>query len=266
MVPGTLGIIGYGNMGSAIIRGLVANEVCSAGTIYAFDTDPAKCDAAGNDGCTILNSIDETGKVADTVIIAVKPASVMGVLRELGEAPSDTLIISIAAGVSSKTIESVVDGMPVIRVMPNTPCMVGEGACAITRGSNAGDDHVRTAMGIMGALGYVTEVPERLMDAVTGLSGSGPAYVALMIDALTDGGVRMGLPRPSALKLAAQTVLGAAKMILEKNLSPSALRDMVTSPGGTTIEGISVLEANAFRSALINAVEAATLKSKELGD
>jgi pyrroline-5-carboxylate reductase len=117
----------------------------------------------------------------------------------------------------------------------------------------------------MGALGYVCEVPEQLMDAVTGLSGSGPAYVALVIDALADGGVRMGLPRPTALRLAAQTVFGAAKMVLDRNIAPSVLRDMVTSPGGTTIEGISVLESRAFRSALIDAVEAATWKSQELG-
>jgi len=266
MVSGTLGIIGYGNMGSAIIKGLLTNEIYATKNVFVYDNDPVKCDTASKDGCTILNSIAETGKAGDTVLIAVKPVNVRDVLCELKDTPADTLIISIAAGISTKTIESVIKDKPVIRVMPNTPCMVSEGASAITRGENANDDHVRTAMEIMGALGYVTEVPERLMDAVTGLSGSGPAYVALMIDALTDGGVKMGIPRPAALRLAAQTVLGAAKMILEGNMAPSTLRDMVTSPGGTTIEGISVLEAHAFRSALIDAVEAATLKSKVLGN
>ena len=149
--------------------------------------------------------------------------------------------------------------------MPNTPCMVGAGAIVITRGSKALDDHTKKVKTIMGAIGFVTELPETHMDAVTGLSGSGPAYVAIMIEALTDGGVRMGLPHDTALKLAAQTVFGTAKMILENDIHPSKLRDMVTSPGGTTIEGIAVLEEGAFRGTLIEAVEAATLRSEELG-
>jgi len=149
--------------------------------------------------------------------------------------------------------------------MPNTPCMVGEGAIVISRGTHAGDEHIEKAKKIMGATGYVTELPEKNMDAVTGLSGSGPAYVALMIEALTDGGVKMGLPRTTALKLAAQTVFGTAKMIMQADIHPSRLKEMVTSPGGTTIEGVTVLETGAFRGILIEAVEAATLRSEELG-
>ena len=266
MIPGTLGIIGYGNMGSAIIRGLIDKNIFDAKNICVFDTAPNSRSAAAEDGCRVLNSIAEVGAQSDTVIIGVKPGIVRNVLGELAQTSRDTLIISIAAGVSTEKIESVVPDKPVVRVMPNTPCMIGEGASAITRGKNAGDNHIQTAQQIMGALGYVVEVPEYLMDAVTGLSGSGPAYVALFIDALTDGGVKAGLPRQAALRLAAQTVLGAAKMVLERNIAPSALRDMVTSPGGTTIEGISVLESYAFRSALIEAVGAATDKSKELGN
>ncbi|MBN1291093.1 MAG: pyrroline-5-carboxylate reductase [Candidatus Latescibacteria bacterium] len=265
MLSDTLGIIGYGNMGSAIIRGLIGKNIFDAKNICVYDTDPNSCKNAAEDGCRVLDSIAEVGTQSDTVIIGVKPGIVRNVLGELVNISPDTLIISIAAGISTEKIETVVPDKPVVRVMPNTPCMVGEGASALTRGKNAGDNHVETAQKIMGALGYAVEVPEYLMDAVTGLSGSGPAYVALVIDALTDGGVRVGLPRSAALRLAAQTVLGAAKMVLERNIAPSALRDMVTSPGGTTIEGISVLEAHAFRSALIEAVGAATHKSKELG-
>ena len=265
MESSTLGIIGYGNMGTAIIKGLIDSGLYQSQALYACDISAGRNEAAQKDGCTVLSSIKELGKVAQVVIIAVKPVNALEVLHELRDCPSKNLIISIVAGLSTQTIDSILHGKPVIRVMPNTPCMISQGASAITRGKNAGDEHVKTAMDIMGALGYVTEVSERLMDAVTGLSGSGPAYVALMIDALTDGGVKMGLPRPTALRLAAQTVLGAAKMIIDRNMAPSALRDMVTSPGGTTIEGISVLESQAFRAALIRAVEAATLKSEALG-
>ena len=265
MVSDKLGVVGYGNMGSAIVRGLITAGIYEASTIYVFDVDLEKRDAARVDGCTVLNSVADVGAIVETVIIAVKPGTVSDVLRELSGASSGTLIISIAAGISTATIESVAADKPVIRIMPNTPCQVSEGASAVARGKNARDEHVKKAMEIMGALGYVCEVPEHLMNAVTGLSGSGPAYVALVIDALTDGGVRMGIPRPTALRLAAQTVLGAAKMIRDRNMAPSTLRDMVTSPGGTTIEGISVLESRAFRSALIDAVEAATWKSEELG-
>ena len=265
MESGKLGIIGYGNMGSAIIRGLIESGMYEAKSVCVVDVDPEKCEAARGDGCVVLDSIGELDSAVDTVIVAVKPGMVCDVLGELDSPSGDLLIISIAAGISADTIESVLPNNPVIRVMPNTPCLIGAGAIAVARGKNAHGGHAKKAMEIMGALGYVCEVPEYLMDAVTGLSGSGPAYVALVIDALADGGVRMGLPRPTALRLAAQTVFGAAKMVLDRNIAPSALRDMVTSPGGTTIEGISVLESRAFRSALIDAVEAATWKSQELG-
>jgi len=265
MKSGNLGIIGYGNMGSAIIKGLIDAGLYKASSIYVYDTAPERNEAARSDGCTVTGSIKELGKAVSTIIIGVKPNVALDVVHDLRDVPPGKLVISIVAGLSAKTIEAVIPDKPVVRVMPNTPCMISEGASAVCRGEKATDEHVRRATEIMGALGYVTEVSEKLMDVVTGLSGSGPAYVAIMIDALSDGGVKMGLPRPAALKLAAQTVLGAAKMILEKNIAPSALRDMVTSPGGTTIAGISVLESHAFRAALIGAVEAATLKSEALG-
>ena len=265
MESGKLGIIGYGNMGAAIIRGLISAGLYKAGNITVYDVDSDKRDAAGKDGCSVTDTADEVGAAVDTVIVAVKPGYVCSVLEGLDSLNAETLVISVAAGVTISSIEAALGDNPVVRVMPNTPCMVGEGASALARGTSAGDTHAATAMEIMGALGYACEVPESLMDAVTGLSGSGPAYVALVIDALSDGGVKMGLPRPTALKLAAQTVLGAAKMIVDGDMQPSALRDMVTSPGGTTIEGISVLESRAVRSAFIDAVEAAVWKAEELG-
>jgi pyrroline-5-carboxylate reductase len=261
-----IGVIGTGNMGSAIVRGLLANGVCVPRDLAVFDADPAKTEAFGNEGLRVAESSEGIGEAAETVIVAVKPSTVAEVLAELSGAPETTLIISVAAGVGIDALEAALPSHPVVRVMPNTPCMVGAGASGVSRGTNARDEHVRRALEIMGALGYAVEVPESLMDAVTGLSGSGPAYVAVMIDALMQGGVRMGIPKPVALRLAAQTVYGAAKMILEKGIEPSALRDMVASPGGTTAEGLMALEASAFRYAVMDAVEAATVRSQELGE
>ena len=264
MSLGTIGIIGFGNMGSAIITGLVTANLFMPSDIHVNDRygkKLARADAAGHFTHT---SVEELGTSSNTIIIAVKPMNVLDVLYDLRDISNDTLIISIAAGVTIKTMKSTLKNNPIIRVMPNTPCMVGAGMSALSCDPETTNEHVEKAKTIMGAVGLVSVVPEKLMDAVTGLSGSGPAYVATMIDALSDGGVKMGLPRDTAVKLAAQTVFGTAKMILEKEIHPAKLRDMVTSPGGTTIEGISVLEASAFRAALIEAVEAATMKSKEL--
>ena len=265
MALGTLGIIGFGNMGSAIISGLIKSNIYMPSDIHVYDIDSDKLAGAKKNGYFVHTSIIELVESSGTVILAVKPGDIDKVLNELKDISTIELAISIAAGISTTKIESVLNDIPVIRVMPNTPCMVGEGAVVISRGTNAGEEHIEKTKTIMGATGFVTELPEKHMDAVTGLSGSGPAYVALMIEALTDGGVKMGLPRTTALKLAAQTVLGTAKMIMQADIHPSRLKEMVTSPGGTTIEGVTVLETGAFRGTLIEAVEAATLRSEELG-
>ncbi len=265
MSIGKIGLVGAGNMGSAIVRGLVAAGIYRAEDVLVYDVDVHRAEQMQKEGMNPSGSIREIGEAVDTVLIAVKPSVVKDVLHELRNAPFSTLLISVAAGVSTRTIERMLPQHPVVRVMPNTPCMIGAGASAVSPGINASEEHTRRAMEIMGSLGYVTEAPESLMDAVTGLSGSGPAYVAVLIDALASGGLRMGLPRQTALKLAAHTVLGAARMVLEKDMEPAALRDMVASPGGTTIEGVMALERGAFRATVMGAVEEATNKSRELG-
>lgn len=262
----TIGVIGAGNMGLAIIKGLIAAEVYEEHNIYIYDIDTHREEIALKEGVSVMHSIEKMGETVDAVIVAVKPATVDEVLLHLKGIQKKTPVISICAGITTKSIEAVLPEHPVVRVMPNTPCMIGEGASAVAKGAYASEEHVHKAVEIMSALGYAVEVPESLMDAVTGLSASGPAYVAIMIDALTEGGVKMGIPRKIALRLAAQTVSGTARMIMEKGMEPSSLRDMVTSPGGTTAEGISALERNAFRWSLIDAVESATMKARELGE
>ncbi len=264
MASGTLGIIGYGNMGSAIVKGLVSSGTYMPSDIHVVDTDEEKLNSAEAIGHFTHTSPNFLVDVADIIIIAVKPGKVEETIVNLAGLKSETLVISIAAGIGLSMLEGLMPNSPVIRVMPNTPCLVGAGVNVMARGKKAGDEDVEKARKVLSAVGFVSEVGEDLMDAVTGLSGSGPAYVALMIDAMSDGGVKMGLPRPMALKLAAQTVYGTARMILEKGIHPDKLRDMVTSPAGTTIAGVATLEENAFRSAVIKAVEAATKRSKEL--
>lgn len=202
---------------------------------------------------------------ADIVLLAIKPQLFDVVVQALVRQNAQQIVLSILAGVPLARLESAFPNYPVIRAMPNTPATVGAGMTAIAAGAHAQPSHLALAMQVFGAVGEVVEVPERLMDAVTGLSGSGPAYVALMVEALADGGVAAGLPRAIAQQLALQTVLGTAELLKESNLHPAELKDRVTSPGGTTIAGVSHLERQGFRSALIEAVRAAAMRSQELG-
>ncbi|NJL10570.1 MAG: pyrroline-5-carboxylate reductase, partial [Calothrix sp. SM1_7_51] len=204
----------------------------------------------------------------DVVFLAIKPQIFSAIAQELASVADEArvpLVISIMAGVSIYQLEAAFPRLPVIRAMPNTPATVGAGVTAVSGGAYIQPKHQETAREIFAAVGEVVEVSESLMDAVTGLSGSGPAYVALMVEALADGGVASGLPRPIAQQLALETVLGTAKLLKESKLHPAELKDRVTSPGGTTIAGIAQLEKNSFRSALIEAVKAATARSQELG-
>lgn len=198
------------------------------------------------------------------LLLAVKPQIFSQVVASITPNPNST-IVSILAGVTISKLEQAFPGQPILRIMPNTPATVGAGMTAIALGNHAQPQHLESVKKIFAAVGEVVEVPESAMDAVTGLSGSGPAFVALAVEALADGGVASGLPRAIALKLATQTVLGTATLIKETGMHPGVLKDQVTSPGGTTIAGVAKLESAGLRSALIEAVKTATARSKELG-
>jgi pyrroline-5-carboxylate reductase len=262
-----LAVIGVGAMGSALVRGLIQSGKVKPEQIVAADIDPSKL--AGIQTLGIPTNDDNKSAVqqSEIVLLCVKPQVMDDVLADIAPVtdPKKHCVISIAAGVPIARIEaSLPQGTPVIRVMPNTPAQVLAGASAIALGTNADENHRKIAHEIFSAVGLVVDVPEKLMDAVTALSGSGPAYVFLFAEALADAGVNLGLPRDVALKLAAQTLLGAAKMLLETGKHPAELKDMVTSPGGTTIAALSVLERRAFRGAIIEAISAAHQRAKEL--
>jgi pyrroline-5-carboxylate reductase len=264
----TVGFVGAGNMGEALIKGLIAASLVPAKAIYATDvrTDRLK-DLDRQYGIQVSSDNAEMVRQADIVILAVKPQIMEAVLKEIAPAVTRRkLLISIAAGVSTAKIRAGLGkDARLIRVMPNTPALVLEGATAIAKADGLEPDDLDTAGEIFSAVGRVVVLTEDLLDAVTGLSGSGPAYIAVVIESLADGGVRMGLDRITAMTLATQTVLGAAKLLLETGLHPGALKDMVSSPGGTSIAGIAALEEGGIRTTFINAVERATQRSRELG-
>ncbi len=254
-------------MGRALIEGMLRAEVVEPGDVTVRDLQSAAMERFVEDfGVSSVESNARAVSAAEVVLLCVNPQDMRDVLHGLEGLEGSRLYISIAAGVPLSMIEEALPaGQRVVRVMPNTPSLIGMGAAAYALGSDAGEHDAETVERILRAVGTVARVPEKLLDAVTGLSGSGPAYVYTVIEAMADGGVRMGLPRATALELAAQTVAGAAALVGHTGESPSALRDMFTSPGGTTIEGISVLEEYGVRSAFIEAVCAATRRSEELG-
>ena len=264
-----IGFLGAGNMGEALIKGLLSAGLVSPDAISAADVRGDRLrELEKLYGIQVLPDNTALVKRADVVILAVKPQVIAEVLEGVGPALTpEKLVISIAAGVPTSALRAYLHNKEIrlIRVMPNTPALVLEGATAVARSAGLRPGDLETAEAIFAAVGKVVVLEERLMDAVTGLSGSGPAYVALVVEALADGGVRMGLDRATALRLAAQTVLGAARLLLETGIHPGQLKDMVSSPGGTTIAGITALEEGGIRHALISAVERATLRSRELG-
>ncbi len=259
------GVIGAGAMGGALIRGLLARGRVSREDLVYYDPDAAR--QAKLNKLRVKAAAAEAGVLAaQVVILAVKPQVMPRVLAQLrGAAGSGHLIISIAAGITLQTLEEALPESRLIRVMPNTPMLVGAGMAALAPGVRATPEDLALAREIFEAVGRAEVVEENLLDAVTGLSGSGPAYVALLLEALADGGVKMGLPRNLAHTMAVQTVLGSAKLCLEEELHPGMLKDMVASPGGTTITALQVLEEGGFRGLVMRAVEAATLRAKELG-
>ena len=269
----TIGFIGAGKMATALAKGIVRSGLVKPVKIIASDIFPgARKTFAKEIGAKVTALNTDVFKKASVIILAVKPHQIEEVFTEIRDIVSrQHLIISIVAGL--KTTASVFGkvfgpkpAFRFIRVMPNTPALVGEGAAGFCLGLNAKAADGKLAAQVLDGVGFAVEVPERLIDAVTGLSGSGPAYVFETIEALSDGGVHAGLPRELSTRLAAQTVLGAAKLVLETGEHPGKLKDMVASPGGTTIEGLRVLEENAVRAAFINAVCAATERSRQLGD
>lgn len=274
MLAETVGLIGGGQMARALAAGWVRAGLLKPGQLVVYDPSPAaiaqiKTDVSGiqvvNDNATVL-------KTAKIVIVAVKPQVLAGALGSLsgsaGASPaqetSGPLLVSIAAGWTLARLREVLPGARWVRVMPNTPCLVGESASAFAAGPDVTEREKKQIFELLTGVGRAWELPEHLLDAVTGLSGSGPAYAFLMIEALSDGGVRMGLPRDVATALAAQTLRGAATMVLSSNEHPGVLKDRVASPGGTTIAGLYELESHGLRGALIGAVTAATERSREL--
>ncbi|PLX69837.1 MAG: pyrroline-5-carboxylate reductase [Denitrovibrio sp.] len=262
-----IGFIGAGNMAEALCKGMLS----AAGPldIAVSDLNTIRLDVFRNQYGVEGISKDNKKVVefADVIILAVKPQIIPEILKDVKDLiTGDKLIVSIAAGVTTETIESLIyDGVRVVRVMPNTPALVGLGASGICKGAHATSDDIDLVETMMNTIGSCVVVGEDRMDAITGLSGSGPAYVYTFIDALADAGVNMGLTRVNATKLAAQTVMGAAQMVLETGIHPMQLKDNVTTPAGTTICALHELDRGGFKSTVMNAVEAATKKAAKLG-
>jgi pyrroline-5-carboxylate reductase len=264
----TIGFLGAGKMAAALARGFVRAGLLTARQIIASDpSEAARAAFAKEVGAKTTASNPEVARFANVLVLAVKPDQVGTVLADVRDHfTAKHCLISIAAGMPLAKLEAGLGaGARLIRVMPNTPALVGASATAFALGKSARPEDGELAQKLFSAIGLAFQVKEALLDAVTGLSGSGPAYVCLFIEGLSDGGVAAGLPREVATRLAAQTVLGSAKMVLETGLHPGVLKDMVTSPGGTTIEGLHELEKGKVRGALISAVRAAAEKSRKLG-
>jgi len=263
-----IAIVGAGNIGRALIGGLLKGHDIDPGNIRASRRNESALSTLEEQFPGIKTTTDnqEAVRGASIIVLAVKPQVVLDIISEIKRVVTeDTLVISVLAGITTDTLHSKFElNLPVVRTMPNTPALVDEGATAMCKGTHANDSNLEIARAVFEAVGTVEVVPEYLMDAITGLSGSGPAYIYMIIEALTDAGVKQGIPRPTAARLAAQTVFGAAKLVIDTQKHPAILRDEVTTPGGTTISAIAELESHGLRTMLINAVATATARSKEL--
>ncbi len=263
-----IGFIGGGNMGGAILKGIIASGTADAADISVSDKNAdALCALKTEYGVYTTDDNREVVRVSDVVFLCVKPQILYGVIDEIKDVTDgDTLIISIAAGQAIADIENAFGKkIRLIRVMPNTPALVGEGMAALSANGNVTDDDMKIAVGVMGSLGKAEIVPEHLMDAVTAVSGSSPAYVFMMIEAMADAAVREGMPRRQAYTFAAQAVMGSAKMALETDSHVAELKDMVCSPAGTTIEAVAALEKNGFRNAVLEAMHECAKMSRRMG-
>jgi len=264
-----IGFIGIGNMGEALLKGILKSKLIPPQQVYASDVNKEKLNSLAKELeiCQMDNNMDLVEN-SDVVLLAVKPDILHSVLTQIAKGfYQPKWCISIAAGIPISFIECCLpDGTSVVRVMPNTPAMIREGMSVISLGKYANDEHKIITQRLFEAVGKVAIVQEKLMDVVTALSGSGPAFIFLLIEALTDAGVQLGLSRNDASLLSAQTVLGSSKMVIETQEHPAILRNKVTSPGGTTAMGLYELERNGFRSAIIDAIVSATERSKQLSE
>lgn len=263
-----IAFVGAGNMAGALIKGLLHAKASEPDRIWAVDVRPERlAELAEEHGVRVGRDVREACAWAEVVVLSVKPQVFDKVLPEVAAGVGTALVISIAAGVPIEAMEARLPaGTRVIRTMPNTPALVDAGATAIAPGTHASAEDLHLAQRLFDSVGISVVLEEGLLDAVTGLSGSGPAYIFLIIEALSDAGVKVGLRRDSAQLLAAQTVLGSAKLLIETGEHPGMLKDMVTSPGGTAIAGLHTLEAGGLRTTLINAVETATERARQLGE
>ncbi len=268
MIDRRITFLGAGNMANAIIRGLLRAGLAPSKITATVRREEKRKELETTHG--IVAGFDNVAATrdAEVVVLCVKPQALDKLLTQIAPAVDRSkLIISVAAGVPIAAIERRLGaGARIVRSMPNTPSLVGAGATAVSAGEHATEEDLQLATAMFDSVGLTTVVDEYLLDAVTGLSGSGPAYIFLIIEAMSDAGVKVGLSRHQALKLAAQTVLGSAKLLLETNAHPGHLKDQVTSPGGTAIAGLHTLEAGGLRTTLIDAVEAATTRARQLGD
>ena len=265
MAEKKFGFIGCGNMGGAILTGAMEKGALKGEHVILYDALPAVMEKYVPYGVTMAKDSADLCAKADIILLAVKPQYLPVLLKEIGPALTGKCVFSIAAGKSTQYLKAAIQSpCRVLRVMPNTPAIVYAGAMVLCSDNDLTLEESELADRLFGALGIVEWVPETLFDAVVGLSGSGPAYAAMFIEALADGGVREGLPRQTAYRLAAQTMLGTARLILEKEVHPGALKDMVSSPGGTTIEGCLALEEGGMRAAVIKSVSASAEKSRKL--
>lgn len=265
MITKKIGWIGCGNMGGAILHGALESGVLPKENAAVYDVSAAAMEKAKEWGVSTAAGCGELCRASDLVLLAVKPQYVEQTLAQCGDAMDGKAVISIVAGVTAERLRGMIKGAPrILRTMPNTPAMVFEGAFALCSDNDLTEEEMAAATELFAAIGVVEKVPEHLIDAVCGLSGGGPAYVAMFIEAMADGGVKQGLPRATAYRLAAQTCLGTAKMILDMGIHPGQLKDMVTSPGGTTIEGCEALERGGMRAAVIDCINAGAEKSRKL--
>lgn len=262
-----IGFIGCGKMGSALIQGVLAAEVCRPEQVTVHDRVAEPAEILGTEsGIRVASGNKEVAEAADVIVLCVKPDDAARALSEAGGALDGKLLVSILAGTTIAALQASAGGKcRVVRVMPNTAVLVQRGASAYATGEGVTEADIALTERVFTSVGKAFHVKESLLDAVTGLSGSGPAYVYLFIEALSDGGVQSGLPRDLSTKLAVQTVAGAAEMVSRTMMHPAVLREMVTSPGGTTVAGLSALEKAGMRSGVMDAVRAATERSRQLG-